>query len=75
MACENGHIEIAKWLWAICPDLDQSAMLQNDNHYAFHLACQNGHLKMVEWLFDLYETDERLRIYKKHDNNGLLWLN
>ena len=73
VACENGHIEIAKWLWAICPDLDQSAMLQNDNHYAFHLACQNGHLKMVEWMFDLYETDERLRLYKKHDNNGLLW--
>ena len=28
---------------------------------------------MAEWLFDLYETNERLRLYKKHVNNGLFW--
>ena len=73
VAYQNGHLELAKWLWKVCPEQEQSAMLHARNDGAFLVVCHNGHQKVTEWLFDLYDTDVRLRLYKKHDNNGLLW--
>ena len=43
-AIGNGHIEIAKWLWNVCPEQEQKAMLHARANWAFLLACQNGHL-------------------------------
>ena len=51
----------------------QKAMLHAYNDGAFRGSCLNGHHKITEWLFDFYETDVRLRLYKKHVKNRLLW--
>ena len=34
-ACKCGHIETAKWLWKVCPDQEQLAMLHAADDYAF----------------------------------------
>ena len=73
VACHNGHLEIAKWLWAICSEQEQSSMLHSEDDYAFHSACENGHQKIAEWLFDFYKTDVRLRLYKKYVKLPFLW--
>ena len=73
MACEKGHLETVKWLWKVCPVEEQSAMLHSEDDYAFRWACEHGHQKIAEWLFDFYKTDVRLRFYKQHVKNGLLW--
>ena len=36
-ACENGHLELAQWLYLIKPTIDISA----NNEHTFHWACQN----------------------------------
>ena len=72
-ACGRGHQDIAKWLWKVCPDEEKTAMLHAKDNLAFRMACDRGHHKITEWLFDFYETDVRLRLYKKHVKNGLLW--
>ena len=47
--CENGYLEIAKWLLTIKPDIDISA----DNKYAFTSVCENGHLEVAKWLLSI----------------------
>ena len=47
--CTKGHLDVAKWLLKIRPDLNISA-----NHYfAFFESCVNGHLKMAKWIFNI----------------------
>ena len=58
MACENGHLEVAQWLWTICSDEEQSAMLHAKDNYAFCAACHNGHIEIAKWLFGLCQTVE-----------------
>ena len=43
LACDYGHLEVAKWLLSVKPDIDIS------NH-AFCYACLNGHLEVAKWL-------------------------
>ena len=72
-ACEYGHQDVAEWLWKVCPDDQKPEMLHADDDCAFREACEYGHQDVAEWLFDLYETDARLRIYKKYVAIPLLW--
>ena len=73
VACGNGHQKIAKWLWSICTDQERSTMLHARDRGAFRWACENDSQNITEWLFDFYKTDVRLRLYKQHVKNGLLW--
>ena len=45
IACMNGHLEIAQWLFTIHPTLDHGS--------AFHLACLTEQLHVVQWLYTL----------------------
>ena len=38
IACAFGHLEIAKWLWAIYPDQEQKAMMHAKDDLAFRVA-------------------------------------
>jgi ankyrin repeat protein len=51
-ACENGHLEVAQWLYQIKPTLDISA----EEDYAFQWACANGHLQVAQWLYQIQPT-------------------
>jgi ankyrin repeat protein len=46
IACSKGHLEIAKWLLLVKPDINISA----NNGYAFRIACSEGHLEVTQWL-------------------------
>ena len=49
LLCKNGHLEFAKWLLSIKPDINISAHIE----FAFRLACEEGHLKLAQWLCTL----------------------
>jgi hypothetical protein len=50
--CHHGHLDVAQWLYQMCPKMDISA----HNESAFRLACQEGHLTIVEWLLQIKPT-------------------
>ena len=52
MACFNGHLHIAQWVYELKPTLDISAK----NEYAFKVACANGHLQVAQWLYRVKPT-------------------
>lgn len=52
LACENGHLEIAKLLHRNLPNINVHA----DNEYAFRYACINGHLETAQWLLQHFPT-------------------
>jgi ankyrin repeat protein len=45
-ACENGHVETAKYLFSKGNNLNA----RNNNNQGFIFACRNGHLPMVQYL-------------------------
>jgi len=47
-ACNKGYLEIAKWLYAIVPDIN---LLYNEQIY-FKCAIESGHKELTEWLYD-----------------------
>ena len=58
IVCENGHLEVAKWLTSHF-DLTPDNARVNNNH-SFHYSCVNGHLEVARWLtshFDLTRDD------------------
>lgn len=60
LACTHGHLEIAKWLNDVFPDVDprgSAGYTYPDNRLVtiyfetpFIDACENGHLEIVKWL-------------------------
>ena len=45
--CENGYLEVAKWLLSCKPNIYNSV----DN--IFILVCANGHLEVMQWLISV----------------------
>ena len=67
VACQRGHLELAKWLLSVKPSINISA----DNDYAFRYACVYEHLETAQWLqtlcaekYSLYVNDTGRIIYK-----------
>ena len=64
--CENGHLDIAQWLYHIKPTIDISAR----DEETFRYACIYGHLNVAKWLQSLspyglyytFEVDENNQI-------------
>ena len=45
-SCENGHFEIAKWLYSL-----RGVNIPCFGDYAFRAGCENGHLEIAKWLY------------------------
>jgi len=64
--CENGHIDVAKWLLEIesnsfpyQPALSRTRIslggvnIHADNECAFRWSCKNGHMNVAKWLLEI----------------------
>lgn len=49
-ACENGHLDIAKYLHEVFNYTSEN--VRSDQNRALHKACINGHLPVVQWLVE-----------------------
>ena len=49
MSCINGHLEVAKSLLKVKPDINIYAF----NECVFRISCGNGHLEVAKWLFKI----------------------
>jgi hypothetical protein len=57
-ACENGHLEIVKYLVSIGITLDD---IRSNDSEAINIACANGHVEIVKYLVSLGLTLEDIR--------------
>jgi hypothetical protein len=64
-ACYNGHLNIAKWLYSVKPDINIFAVF----HSAFKSAFEHGHLDVVLWLQTVCPSKYFIRLDK---NNRLI---
>jgi hypothetical protein len=71
MACCNGYLEIAKWLYS----LDNKLNIRIDNDRAFKFVCKCDYIYIAEWLVSiccnykiLIDTEEDKIIGWKIDN-------
>lgn len=51
-ACLDGHLEAAKWIVSVNPNIDISC----DNECAFTSACSRGYLELAKWLLSIHPT-------------------
>ena len=47
--CNNGYLELAKFLYQFNPNIDISAQ----NEQLFRYACEKGHLELAQWLLQI----------------------
>jgi len=57
-ACENEHLETAKWLISL------NQYILSVNEYAFIYACKGGHLEIAKWLLSL---NRNINIHAKNE--------
>ena len=68
-SCENGHIQIAKWLIHLGESENYDKInIHADNEYAFGYSCTNGHIQTANWLIQLGESGE-YKMIDIHANN------
>lgn len=61
MACQNGHIDVCRWLWDISKKTVDITVYKND---PFRKACKYGHINIVKWLFQIYGKNKLNITYK-----------
>jgi hypothetical protein len=59
IACANGHVLLAKWLYQTKPDIDMSV----DDYFCLRWACIRGHLLIAKWLVTIIPAVEQLGPY------------
>ena len=73
-ACENGHLEIVKYLLT-SPELTEHANIHAENDSGFSWACDQGHLEVVKYLIIDMNIDKTTYIEKylneKTDNKNV----
>jgi hypothetical protein len=68
IACQSGHLEIAKWLYS-----NSDINLHNKDDEAFKLSCLNGNTKTAQWLYSLDTIDINFNlIFKEVCSNNKL---
>lgn len=50
-ACAEGHLEVAKWLLEVNPNININ--ISNGNEYIFRSVCSHGHLHVAKWLLEI----------------------
>jgi ankyrin repeat protein len=50
--CENGHLDVAKWLLTVNNKID----ISHNSNYSFCYACYNGHFEIVKWLYEINQN-------------------
>lgn len=68
-ACSRGRLEVAKWLYKICKNMD---IPMNNLSVTFRVTCSRGHLEVAKWLYEIepnildYDTGFTFILVCKH---------
>jgi hypothetical protein len=55
-ACENGYLNVAKWLFEINPTIH---ITDSCYQFLFYKICTNGHLHIMQWLYQLIKNSNK----------------
>jgi ankyrin repeat protein len=82
LACKNGHIYIAKWLFTLSNIINSPVNININDDEAFRQSCSNGFYEIAKWLIDIspeiniHAKNEEAFIYCCRNGNLVLakWL-
>ena len=69
--CENGHLEVVKYLLTSA-ELKEHAEIHARSYLGFRIACRCGHLEVVQYLLTSPELNEHADIHASN-NLGFIW--